>query len=112
MTLVAAQAGPGTLDVPDTPNRTTYWGPLNGLKPDRRTFVNVTGDCGLSVWRGRLHPWWSQVSMVIGTDAWIAIGVQMSVSTSGVSIDTTREYRAPVSLRSRFGCSFHQPLTG
>jgi hypothetical protein len=51
-------------------------------------------------------------SMAMGTPTCLATGVQMSVSTPGVSMDTTRAYRAPRLLRSRLGWSFHQPLTG
>lgn len=35
-----------------------------------------------------------------------ATGVQISASTPGVSMEMTSAYRAPLSLRSRFGWSF------
>lgn len=48
----------------------------------------------------------------MGTPTSCATGVQISVVTVGVSIDTMMAYRAPWSLRSRFFISFHQPVTG
>ncbi len=48
----------------------------------------------------------------IGSPTCSATGVQISVLTIGVSIDIMMAYRAPIALRSRFGWSFHQPLTG
>ena len=52
------------------------------------------------------------LAQLIVTPISCATGVQMSAATSGVSMDRTSEYRAPRSLRSRFGASFHHPPTG
>jgi hypothetical protein len=59
--------------------------------------------------KGATSPQWTSSA---GTPTRCATGVQIPVSTPGVSIDTTRAYRAPRAPRSRLGSSSHQPLTG
>lgn len=54
----------------------------------------------------------AHVSITIGTPICCATGVQMSTFSSFVSMLTISAYRAPASLLSRFGCSFHHPETG
>jgi len=71
-----------------------------------------SAESSLRDWRSRLDRLRHYVLIATTKPTCWATGVQMSVATPGVSMETTSAYLAPLALRSRLGWSFHQPLTG